>query len=211
MANGTAVAEVVEEVEEVTAEPSKRGRRKGQELIGHNTVFTSKEEAEKNVPFYQKEIKTKVKVKVKNEKTGKEEEVEQEKITYEKVEEVDDAFRIYQIKVGVDDKDQPIKDLDLNEFIGVNNFVWARNGDLSLAQFTGQFARAELTDAKERGRARKIDKFYYMFFDMLQSQGKVPELLNNLKSENLMHYLPYLGLTETGEKTERTPLPTVAA
>ena len=180
MSTASPTVETIEEVSENSQgekeTTTKRGRKAGQKLFGHDKVYESKEEAESNEPYYAQEV-------TKKDDKGNE-------TTSFEGEEPANGFRIYQVKVATTPE------------VGEDNFIWARNGDLALANWAGQFAIAELTDAKARGRERKIDNIYLMFFKQLIMQNQIPMLLETLKKENLNHYLPHLGLDEQGNKVD---------
>jgi hypothetical protein len=171
MATATATA-VQNDKAEVIEEPKQRGRKKGQKLFNHDQFYNSKEDAEANAPYYSQEVVKKEKV----QKDGKE--VEVESIEYEGEEEAE-GFRLYKVELN----HEVLKNMPNIAY------VWGRNGDMSIATFGSQFIKSDLLDAKPRGRARKIDQIYVMFFLQLIEQGKTDMFVNTLKEQELTHYL----------------------
>jgi hypothetical protein len=172
--------EVVEEVTEVTAtataEP-KRGRKKGLKLVNADKTYPTKENAKENEPYYAKE-KTRT---IKNEKG---ENIEEEYLDHDDIEDAE-GLRLYQLT-----------DMRTNEV----KFALGRNNADALATFAGEFTNVELLDAQPRGRQKKLDPIYIMFFKSMLDQNKNAELIETLKAQDLMHYLPTLQIDEAGNK-----------
>ena len=172
-------AEAVEVVEEVTevAETAKKGRKKGLKLFNHDKAYPTKENAKENEPYYAKEIT----VTKKNEKG---ENVEVEDYDHSNPQPVD-GFRLYSV---ADMRSNDVK------------FSWGRNTADALATVASEFMSVELVDAQPRGRAKTLDPIYVMFFKQMLEQGKNNELLEVIKTQELQHYLPVLGIDIEGNK-----------
>jgi len=172
-----ATAEAVETVEAVEADEVVKGRKKGMKLFGHDKIYKTADEAKPNEPYYQKEITTK--------------DGDKEYTSYEGKFE-SSGFKLYVV--------EHIKEK-------WEKFVWSRTSDSAVATVASEFMQAELLEPGQRGRARKIDPIYIMFFESMIEQKKIPKLLDTIKAQELLHYLPFLGLDENGNQVEKKDLP----